>query len=164
VMDLPEQPTNAMADDINAELFESVGDQAWFTFKHPGPPTEQILWAISGIAALVALTSAAVTAGLALADGRSDHMTLAGVGAAPALRKRLAAAQTALGASLGVVLGMVGGLVPAVAVLIAVQRYQLVIPWPQLIALVALVPLIGAGAAWLFTRARLPMTRRALLQ
>lgn len=164
VMDLPEQPTNAMADDINAELFETVGDQAWFTFKHRGPPTEQILWAISGVAALVALTSAAVTAGLALADGRSDHMTLAGVGAAPALRKRLAAAQTALGASLGVVLGMVGGLVPAVAVLIAVQRYQLVIPWPQLIALVVLVPLIGAGAAWLFTRARLPMTRRALLQ
>lgn len=164
VLDLPTQPTNAVADEINAELIEAMGSQAWFTFNYPGPPTEQILWAISGIAALVALTSAAITAGLALADGRSDHMTLAGVGAAPALRKRLAAAQTALGASLGVVLGMVGGLVPAMAVLIAVQQYQLILPWPQLIALVIAVPLIGAGSAWLFTRAKLPMTRRALLQ
>lgn len=164
VMDLPEQPTNAVADEINAKLFEVTDGQAHFTFNHPGPPTEQILWAISGVAALVALSAAAVTAGLALADGRTDHVTLAGVGAAPTLRKRLAAAQTAFGAGLGVVLGMPAGILPAVAVLTALQRYQLVIPWPQLVALVVLVPLIGAGAAWLFTRARLPMTRRALLQ
>ncbi|GAB3556113.1 hypothetical protein GCM10027404_34100 [Arthrobacter tumbae] len=164
VMDLPRQPTNAIADEINAELIETMGYQSTFMFQFPGPPVEEILWAICGIAALVALTSAAITAGLALADGRSDHVTLAGIGAAPALRKRLAAAQTALGASLGVVLGMVGGLVPAAAVLAAVPQYQLIIPWPQLLALVVLVPLIGAGSAWLFTRARLPMTRRALLE
>ncbi|GAB3543337.1 hypothetical protein GCM10027403_37370 [Arthrobacter tecti] len=164
VMDLPEQPTTSVGDEISAELIETVGASTYFNYNYPGQPTEQILWAISGIAALVALTSAGITAGLALADGRSDHATLAGVGAAPALRKRLAAAQTGFASLLGVGLGLAAGIVPSLAVLTAMQEYQLVIPWPQLLTLVLLVPLIGAGAAWLFTRAKLPMTRRALLQ
>lgn len=164
VIDLPTQPTTSQADEIRAELIETMGYQATFITKVPGPATEQLLWVTSGIAALVALTAAAVSTGLALADGRSDHITLAGVGAAPSLRKRLAAAQTALGAGLGVVLGMMGGLIPALAVLTAMQRFELIVPWTQLAGLVVIVPLIGAGAAWIFTRASVPMTRRTLLQ
>ncbi len=159
IMDLPSQPTQAEADAINLEL--EAG--SWFTFRAPGPPTEAILWAIAGIAGLVALTAASVTAGLALADSRADQMTLAGIGAAPRLRKAMAAAQTALTAVAGVGLGLAAGLLPAVALFGSAREYVLVVPWTQLGALLILVPLAGAAAAWLFTRTRVPMTRRALL-
>ncbi len=160
VMDLPSQPTQVEADAINLELESGL----WFAFQHPGPPTEKILWAIAGIASLVALTAASITAGLALADGRADHMTLAGVGAAPRLRKAMTAWQSGLTAVVGVGLGLAAGLLPAIALFGSAREYVLVVPWLQLGVLLILVPVAGAASAWLFTRTRIPMARRGLLQ
>jgi putative ABC transport system permease protein len=36
------------------------------------------------------------------------------------------------------------------------------IPWLQLVALLVAVPLTGSALAWIFTRARLPMSRRSV--
>nr|WP_275587586.1 ABC transporter permease [Arthrobacter roseus] len=160
IMDLPSHPTKAEVEAINVKLESG----SWFTTQYPGPPTEKILWAIAGIACLVALTAASITAGLALADGRADHMTLAGVGAAPRLRKAIAAWQSGLTAVVGVGLGLAAGLLPAVALFGSAREYVLVVPWPQLGVLLILVPVVGAASAWLFTRTRIPMARRALLQ
>lgn len=164
MVELPRTPTPAEHDEIHAAFREAGSEHTWLHFPVPPPPAEALLWTVAGIAALVALTSSGITAGLALADGRADHMTLAGIGAAPKLRKSLAAAQTALTAAVGVTLGLLCGVLPAAVVFSSARQYELIVPWPQLAALAVLVPVVGAGAAWLFTRARLPMSRRALLQ
>ena len=41
-------------------------------------------------------------------------------------------------------------------------RTAVEVPWLHLLALVIAVPLAGAVLAWLFTRARMPASRRAL--
>lgn len=91
-------------------------------------------------------------------------MTLASVGAAPRLRKAMAAWQTSLTAVVGVSLGLAAGLLPAVALFGSAREYVLVVPWLQLGMLLILVPVAGDASAWLFTRTRIPMARRALLQ
>lgn len=122
-----------------------------------------LLWLLVGLSALITLSAAGITAGLALADARSDHMTLAGVGAPPRLRKSMAGAQSLMTAVLGTSLGLVAGVVPAVLVMAATRTLAApVVPWLQLLALLVAVPLSGGGLAWLFTRARLPMSRRGL--
>ncbi|XAS68452.1 FtsX-like permease family protein [Micrococcaceae bacterium Sec5.7] len=119
------------------------------------------LWLIVGLSALITLSAAGITTGLALADARSDHMTLAGVGAPPRLRKALAGGQALMTAALGTMLGLAAGVVPAALVVAATRMYAAPeIPWLQLLALLIAVPLTGSALAWLFTRARLPMSRR----
>ena len=134
---------------------------------HPEPGTDRdsswIIWTIVGISALITLSAAGITTGLSLADSRSDHMTLAGVGAAPRLRKALAGAQALMTAALGSALGCLAGVVPAIVIANATgMAVSAVVPWMQLLALLLAVPLTGAALAWMFTRARLPMSRRAM--
>ncbi|MCO4274806.1 hypothetical protein NG701_10260 [Pseudarthrobacter sp. HLT3-5] len=120
-----------------------------------------ILWSIVGLGALITLSAAGITTGLSMADSRKDHVTLAGVGAAPRLRKALAGSQALMTAGLGTVLGSVAGIVPAVLLVTATGiGGTAVVPWLQLVALLIAVPLTGAALAWLFTRARLPVSRR----
>lgn len=120
-----------------------------------------ILWSIVGLGALITLSAAGITTGLSMADSRKDHVTLAGVGAAPGLRKALAGSQALMTAGLGTVLGSVAGIVPAVLLVTATGLARTaVVPWLQLAALLVAVPLTGAALAWLFTRAKLPMSRR----
>ncbi|UZX01922.1 hypothetical protein F8G81_04250 [Arthrobacter sp. CDRTa11] len=126
-----------------------------------------VIWSIVGISALITLSAAGITTGLSLADSRSDHMTLAGVGAAPRLRKALAGAQALMTGGLGSFLGCLAGVAPAVIIVHASGRAtglgaDAVVPWLQLLALVIIVPLTGSALAWIFTRARLPMSRRGL--
>jgi hypothetical protein len=100
---------------------------------------------------------------LALADGRSDHATPAGIGADTRLRKAPAASQILMTALLGTVLGIVSGAIPVIVVLSLQRGYPMVLPRPHMAALVVLVPLFGAAAAWLLTKGTLPMTRRQTL-
>ncbi|MET3721092.1 hypothetical protein [Arthrobacter sp. UYEF21] len=88
-------------------------------------------------------------------------MTLAGVGAAPRLRKALAGSQALMTAGLGTVLGSVAGVIPALLLVTATGMARAaVMPWLHLAALLLAVPLTGAALAWLFTRAKLPVSRR----
>ena len=120
-------------------------------------------WSIVAVSALITFSAAGIATGLSLADARSDHMTLAGVGASPRLRKALAGAQALLTSGLGVLLGSVAGGVPAALIASSTEmRTAVDIPWLHLLILAVGVPLIGAGLAWLCTRAVLPMSRRAL--
>lgn len=122
--------------------------------------------------AIIVLGASGVATGLAAADGRADLATLAAVGASPGTRRSLAAFQSAVTAGLGTVLGVAAGLVPAVGMVRAMNAealqapfprldpYPLVLPWLNILAAVAVVPLIAAGAAALLTRSRLPMVGR----
>ncbi len=111
-------------------------------------------------AAIITLGSAGIATGLAQADARADHATLAAVGAAPRLRRRLAAAQALSISVLGTVLGVAAGFVPGAALLGALPTIDLVVPVWQLVEVLVLVPLLAAGAAWLLTRSRVPLDRR----
>lgn len=77
------------------------------------------LWAV--VAGLLVLTSAVMTTGLALADGRRDARAMDGVGAAPGTRRRFAAVQSGITALFGTVLGAILGTVPVVLLLLVMD-------------------------------------------
>ncbi len=111
-------------------------------------------------AAIITLGSAGIATGPAQADARADQATLAAIGAAPRLRRRLAAAQALSISVLGTALGVAAGFVPGAALIGAVPGVDLVVPVWRLAEVLVLVPLLAAGAAWLLTRSRLPLERR----
>ncbi|MEX5635014.1 FtsX-like permease family protein [Parafrankia sp. FMc2] len=129
------------------------------------------LLALAAGAALITLSATVITIGLAAVDGRADLATLAAVGASPGLRRRLAASQAGVVAGLGTVLGGIAGFLPGAATVLMMRQgdgvdgppWRLVIPWETLLIVTVAVPLLAVTAGWLFTRARLPMTRRAIL-
>ncbi|MCK9904526.1 hypothetical protein CC117_18340 [Parafrankia colletiae] len=129
------------------------------------------LLALAAGAALITLSATVITVGLAAVDGRADLATLAAVGASPGLRRRLAASQAGVVAGLGTVLGGIAGFLPGAATVLMMRQddgvdgppWRLVIPWETLLIVTVAVPLLAIAAGWLFTRARLPMTRRAIL-
>ncbi len=111
-------------------------------------------------AAAVTLGAAGIATGLAQADARPDHATLAAIGAEPRLRRTLAALQALLIAGLGTSLGIAAGFVPALALIGAIPTLDLVLPWVALGCVLVLLPLLAAAGAWALTRSRLPMSRR----
>lgn len=160
----PQKLSQAETDQVQSALAPILGQYNGVYFeKGPAGNIATILWLIVLGGALITLSAAGITAGLALADGRNDHATLASIGADPRLRKALSASQTLMTAMLGTVLGLFAGAVPVLVVLSMQRGYPLVIPWLQMGTLLVLVPLFGAAAAWLLTRGTLPMTRRQTL-
>ncbi|WP_395401577.1 FtsX-like permease family protein [Arthrobacter sp. UC242_113] len=157
-------PEAAEQDRASAALAHVYRIQAMGFYVEPGADRtgSELLWLIVGTSALITLSAAGITTGLALADARADHMTLAGVGAPPRLRKALAGAQSLMTASLGTSLGVAAGVVPAVLLIGATRMYaESVVPWMPLLALLVAVPLTGSALAWVFARARLPVSRRS---
>lgn len=133
------------------------------------------LLALAVAAAVVTLGATGIAVGLAAADGRADLATLAAVGASPGLRRRLAASQAGVVSLLGVGLGVVAGSVPGAALVwmmggggfgnapgsgIAQGWQYAVVPWPNLVVIGVVVPLLAIACGYLFTRSRLPMVRR----
>jgi putative ABC transport system permease protein len=126
------------------------------------------LLALAAAAALVTLGATGIAVGLAAADSRADLATLAAVGASPRVRRRVAGAQAAVVSVLGVLLGVVAGAVLGVVVVLMARHgaavtdetWRVVVPWPQLGALVVGVPALAVAAGYAFTRSRLPMVRR----
>lgn len=163
VVQLSGLPGNAEQDTVSAALstFYGVPGMSLNVEHGIGAEGSALLWVIVGLSALITLSAAGITTGLALADARNDHMTLAAVGAAPGLRKSLAGAQSLMTAGLGTLLGLLAGVVPAALTVAATRMYAgATIPWLQLLALLIAVPFTGAALAWMFTKARLPMSRR----
>lgn len=146
-----------------AAVYKQPGTGFWV---EPGISQDNpwMTWSIVAASALITLSAAGIATGLSLADARTDHVTLAGVGASPRLRKALAASQALLTSGLGGVLGCLAGTLPAVLIVgFTDMRTAVEIPWLHLLALMLAVPLTGSALAWVFTRAALPMSRRGLL-
>jgi putative ABC transport system permease protein len=163
LVQLSAYPDAVQMDKVSAALAGVYADRYGSMYVERGAERDSslILWSIVGLGALITLSAAGITTGLSMADSRKDHVTLAGVGAAPRLRKALAGSQALMTAALGTVLGSVAGIVPAVLLVTATGMARTaVVPWLQLVALLIAVPLTGAALAWLFTRARLPVSRR----
>jgi putative ABC transport system permease protein len=158
------------AEDLARTAVQRAGGSGMYVERGWHDPSQAFDLALIAFAALVIVGAAGVATGLAIADGRADHATLAAVGASPGVRRRLAAGQSAMLGLLGALAGAVAGVIPAAAMLhshsVAAARngtsgYPLVLPWTSLAVLVIGVPLLGAACAWLLTRSRLPLGRRA---
>jgi putative ABC transport system permease protein len=126
-----------------------------------------VLLAGVGATALLALLAGLMVTALALADGRADHATLQAVGAAPRVRRAVAAATAGYVAGLGCIVGAASGLVGSYVLLPLLTdgrgfgaQNTWSIPWPMVGLIVVAVPLITAGVAWLTTRSRVELTRR----
>ncbi len=118
------------------------------------------LLALIGGAAVITLGAAGIATGLAQADARADHATLAAVGAAPRARRSLAAAQALTVALLGTALGIAAGFVPALALIGAMDSLDVVVPWGRLLIVLVGIPLLAGALSWLLVRSRLPLERR----
>lgn len=116
---------------------------------------------VLGAAGVVTLLGVGISVALSAAEGRADLATLAAVGAQPGRRRRLAAAQAWLIGEVGCLLGIAVGSLYGYTAHVAIGSPYLAIPWTTLAGIAVAVPLFAATLAWLFTRPRLPMIRRA---
>ncbi len=129
------------------------------------------------IAALVAVGALLMVGGtltatfLSLSDAQPDLRTLASVGAAPKIRRRVAAGYALVIGGVGTVLGVLMGLVPGIAISFPLTnqavyenvvgpQYYLAVPWLLIGALVIGLPLFTALVVGLTTRSRLPLLAR----
>jgi putative ABC transport system permease protein len=124
--------------------------------------------------ALAVLIGTLTATGLALTDSRPDLSTMAAMGAAPRFRRIMAASQAWVIAALGALTGVAVGLVPGVALSWPlttsffdpltgnyVTRDPIIaVPWPTLLVIGLVVPLLGAAATGISVRSRVPLTRR----
>jgi putative ABC transport system permease protein len=164
--DVPETGT---VDRLTADLAEA-GLDAPFVETGPDGENDVVLYILAAASALITLGAAGIATGLAAADGRADLTTLAAIGAAPGVRRRLSLSQSGVIAGLGSVLGVTAGIGSAFAALAAVNEsrsaqwpapmpYPLAVPWLNLL-LILVVPLVAMLGAGLLTRSRLPIERR----
>lgn len=115
-------------------------------------------WLLSLAAAVLVLSTAAVTTGLALADGRRDARVMAGVGAAPHTRRRFGAVQAGLTALLGTVLGIALGALPVVLLITVMEGgIDPAILEPLVVLLV--IPPLAALIGWLMVPRTVPADR-----
>ena len=153
-------PSDDVEEEVSAALAE-LGEQQLFRVERGYRDSYGTgLLALLVASALITLGASGVATGLAQADARGDHATLAAIGAAPRLRRRLTAFQAAVVAGLGALLGTVSGFVPMAAYLYADTEMVFVAPWRNLLVIAFVVPAVAALAAFALTRSRLPLARR----
>jgi putative ABC transport system permease protein len=114
---------------------------------------------------------------LALSDARPDFATLSAVGAAPRMRRFVAASYAGTIGLVGAVLGAAVGFIPGIAVTypltsstwqtgvvasngLALPDHFLEVPWLLVLGLVIGLPLLTAAVVGAATRSRLPMVSR----
>ena len=161
-------PTEHEKNATNSALHK-VAPAAYLTVER-GPQDNQglVVWILVGAALVVGLGATGISVALASAESRPDMATLAAVGAAPSVRRRISAARAGVLCGIGVTLGVVTGLMLG-RVLVLAQKYgfefvdrdwHIVTPWLPIATILIGVPLVSMGGAYLFTRSRLPMGRR----
>jgi len=127
------------------------------------------LLALLAVAGMLALGSVAVACALALSEARQDLTTLGQLGAAPAMTRRLMAAQAWLLATLGGLLAAAIGLDPFLVLTLASWQVRprlaipvgpspLAVPWTLLAVITLAIPAFAATAASLLGRSPAPLT------
>ncbi|WP_322899754.1 ABC transporter permease, partial [Actinacidiphila rubida] len=176
-------PSGAQQQALAADLAQFGSDAQAHLEKGYESKASLVLLALSIFAGLVTVGAAGIATGLAQADAEPDLKTLAAIGAAPGVRRRLSGFQCGLIAAMGVLLGSVAGVLPAVGLRRAQLRQDwkayhsavdggwgaaeraphvpVVVPWPTLALLLVAVPLGAMLLAAAVTRSRPQVTRRA---
>ncbi|HQY33803.1 MAG TPA: hypothetical protein PLS68_07520 [Actinotalea sp.] len=164
-------PTHAEQDAVEAALMAAVGPTVSLQLERGHSAAQpEVVWLLVAAATVVGLGATAIVTALAATEALPDLAILGAIGAAPALRRRFAAAQAGLVAGIGTLVGVLTGLLLG-RVLVLAERYrgpvvdldwQVVTPWSAVLAVAVGVPLLAAGGGFLLTRSRLPMVRRVV--
>jgi putative ABC transport system permease protein len=176
--------TKAEEDDLR-ELVQGVSDNA-YVYVERGYQEENetlillgILFVLGGVLMLGGTLTATF---LALSDARPDLATLSAVGAAPRTRRGVAASFALVVGGVGAVVGAAVGFIPGIAISYPLTTqygactfsgsgmttceevpgpsHYLDIPWPFIIGLVIVLPLLTALIVGLTARSRLPLVAR----
>lgn len=100
---------------------------------------------------LFALSVTGIAVALGEAESRPEQRTLLAIGADRRLRRRITAARAGVIALLGGVLAVPAGLLPVWGLLVT-RKAPLVVPVPEVVAAVVLLPVLAIAATWLFSR------------
>lgn len=122
-----------------------------FTARPPDVAGGGFRFAIIGGSLLFALTVTGIAVALGEAETRPEQQTLLAVGADPRLRRRITAARAGIIALLGGVLAVPAGLLPVWGLLIT-RHSPLVVPGLEVVAVVALLPILAIAATYLLAR------------
>jgi putative ABC transport system permease protein len=122
-----------------------------FNARPPGIAGGGFRFVIIAGSLLFALTVTGIAVALGEAESRPDQQTLLAVGADPRLRRRITAARAGIIALLGGVLAVPAGLLPVWGLLIT-RHSPLVVPGLEVLALVALLPILAIAATWILSR------------
>ena len=126
----------------------------------PSNPSRALLVIAAIAAGFVTLVGVAISVALSAAEGRADLATLAAVGAPPRRRRSLAAAQALLVGGLGCGLGLLLGVFVSYTLRATIGAPSFVVPWPNLLTVGIVVPVVAVLIAAIFTPSRLPLTIR----
>ena len=176
-------PSGAQQQALASDLAGFGSDADTYLEKGYQSKNNLVLLALSIFAGLVTVGAAGIATGLAQADAEPDLKTLAAIGAAPGVRRRLSGFQCGLIAVMGVVLGSMAGVLPAIGLRRTQLRQEwkayhaavdngwgradgvphvpIVVPWGTLALLLVAVPLGATLLAAAVTRARPQLTRRS---
>lgn len=150
-------PSNAQLDRAQ----QALGTSVVINLQHDYDSRYSVaLLAMLGAAAIATLAGTSIAVALAMAESRADMATLAAVGASPVRRRVHAMGQAATVAGLGTGIGVVLGTLVAVATLSGSSLYPTSAPLRWLAAVIFGAPLLAVAVAGVFTRSRVPMTRR----
>lgn len=164
VADAPDRPT--LADIISIALAKSRVSASVVpaTELRSSGDDSGVVLAVAAAATLgMALLAGLMVTALALADGRSDLVTLAAVGAEPKVRRRMAASTAGFVTALGCAAGVVSGLIVAkllVGLFYAVGGRAFEVRWELVAFVLVAIPLLTAAVAWLTTRSKVVIPRR----
>lgn len=134
-----------------ARIAAAYADTWITTAQPPDVAGGAFRWVLIGLSLLFALTVTGIAVALGEAESRSDQRTLLAVGADPRVRRRITAARAGVIALLGGLLAVPAGLLPVWG-LLASRGAPLVVPVPEVIGAVAVLPLLAIGAAWVLGR------------
>ncbi|MGH9442089.1 MAG: FtsX-like permease family protein, partial [Thermoanaerobaculia bacterium] len=104
-----------------------------------------------GGSVLFALSVTGIAVALGEAESRPEQRTLLAIGADRRLRRKITAARAGVIALLGGLLAVPAGLLPVWGLLVT-RKAPLVVPVPEVVAAVALLPVLAIAATWLFSR------------
>lgn len=151
------------ADPTQVAAARTAADNLGFEVRDSGGGRDvlQLLrFAIGAAALLIGLFGVAVSVALATAEGRPDLATLAAVGATPGRRRRVGAANALVPAGLGTALGLALGYYFGRAALGVTNAPTLLIPWSELLPVLAAMPILAALVGVAGSLGRTPLTRR----
>ncbi|CAN5703124.1 hypothetical protein BH23CHL7_BH23CHL7_24890 [soil metagenome] len=117
----------------------------------PLDPNASARGIVTGLSVLLALTITAIAVALGESEARADQRALLAVGADPRLRRRIVAARAGVIALLAVVLAVPAGLLPVWG-LFASRDQPVVVPLPEVLVIVAVLPLAAIAGALLLSR------------
>jgi putative ABC transport system permease protein len=102
-------------------------------------------------ALLFALSVTGIAVALGEAESRPEQRTLLAIGADPRMRRRIAAARAGVIALLGGGLAVPAGLLPVWG-LLASRGADMVVPVPEILAALAVLPLLAIAGTWLLSK------------